>query len=121
MRRVLDLNEHSTAMAGSVALLLVVLPAALWLAGQVAGLLGLAIPLLGTLAGWSLGLGLILLSAFTLLVIAEQIQDRRFDRFHGRHGRRRLSAPDGFWECPHCGYRRLSQNQRSCPVCGKEG
>ncbi len=115
MKRILNLNDFSAPALKIIAIIAVGLPAALWLASYVSGLLGQKLIVLGQLALAFMEVGGVLLLLFFALIVLEQIQDHAL---YQQYLRERGKQVEG--ECPFCGNRQLHSFEHFCPVCGKK-
>ncbi len=57
---------------------------------------------------------------FGILLVIEFVQDRRADDRYRRSRRTKSRLADGRYECQSCGYRGLSETDRTCPACNQE-
>jgi hypothetical protein len=114
--RFLNLNGVGAKILAICALLLLGIPALIWLLGQ----FGLRADSLAWAARLSLWAGGGLLLLFAGLVLLEHRLDERLYRRYRRSLDQRIPHADGTAECPHCGCRGIKEFESSCPVCGSQ-
>jgi hypothetical protein len=114
---------NSNAVAGrwlkAIGLLLVGIPLLGWLGERGARLF---FPTFAWPAGWIYGAlfpgGACLLLAGGLLAV-EWIQDAGIERqYRRRLVQSRVRLPSGLYECQACGYAKVTETERRCPLCG---
>jgi rubrerythrin len=57
---------------------------------------------------------------FVLLLAIEFLQDQLLDRRFRQERHKKLKNLDGSYECQFCGCRKVSVDDKRCPVCGQE-
>ncbi len=119
MRRILNLNQPGVVFLKIIGLFMIVIPAVLY-----GGLLLLndeeIIHTLRSLIRISFAIGAFTFVLLFVLIIAEQIQDRRIDIHYQENRDRRLPLADGYYECQYCGNQKIKVHDKTCLVCGKE-
>lgn len=118
MSRILNLNDFSAKALAFIGLLGLVFPAGLWGLELLLQTWQVNWPWLAALRWILFSLGALLLAAFLLLVILEQIQDHWLFKRYLSSRRKRLTRPGRLGECPYCGNRQLQDFQQTCPICG---
>ena len=103
-----------------IGVFIIILPLALYIGSLFLGLLGIRSASLLIAAGLFVIAGLVLLVAFILLLAIEFIQDRYLDASYSKSKRQKLELASGYYECPYCGSRKVSEADRQCPVCYKD-
>ncbi len=120
MRRLLDLNQPSTAFVKVIGFSVVLLPAVLY----GAALLWRGVELIRTVllsaikVSWMVGATVLII--FIALIVVEQVQDHHFDAQYRKQRSQEVALANGYYECQYCGNRRVRGNDRTCSVCGRE-
>ncbi len=118
MWRKLDLNEPAGKILAASGILLIAVPLILSAALALWQTEGYA-DVLQTVMTLSIGIGVLVACVFGGLIIAEQIQDQRYDESYRKQKDRKIESADGQNECQYCGNRQVSVSDRFCHVCGK--
>jgi uncharacterized paraquat-inducible protein A len=63
--------------------------------------------------------GIALLALFALFLAVEFIQDSLLNAYYARTRSQKLKLTNGWYECQHCGSRKVHEDDKQCPVCGK--
>jgi hypothetical protein len=120
MKRPLNLNGPAAKILGAVALLTAGLPILLYASSSLLELFHLRFRVISALIRLSLSLGLLLLAAFLLLIVIEQIQDHWYDVSYRRHRGEKIKGPGIYHECQYCGNRQVRESDRYCRICGRK-
>jgi hypothetical protein len=118
MKHKLNLNEPGSKLSG-IAVILVVASMPLYGLAWMLERFGLRVAWLNGLAGFLAGAGAILLLVLAVLLVVEALQDRAMDVSYRKQRSRRLPVGNGYYECQFCGSRRVHEEDRVCPVCGR--
>lgn len=119
MKRPLDLNGSSHIFLKIIGTFVLLVPAALYLCGWLLGLAQVDAGIIPQLIGASLIVGGGVSGVWAVLIMYEQAQDHLFDA-HYRHNRQhKLRVSEHIYECQYCGNRRVREDDRTCPVCGR--
>ncbi|MGE5221951.1 MAG: hypothetical protein ACM3PY_05915 [Omnitrophica WOR_2 bacterium] len=117
MKRKLDLNEPGTRIIALASFFLILIPGLLvffaWLLSSMSDLIWIVIKI-------SVGAGLLILVILAALMIVETIQDRRYDRWYRQQRHKKMKLSGDYYECQYCGYQKIRDFDKSCPVCNKE-
>ncbi len=120
MRRILNLNAVGGKLLMAIALLVGAIPALLWLASLVLRAAHLNTVIIPALIKMSMLLGGLLLAAFVILIVLEQVQDAYLHRVYLRGRGKRIRLASGEAECPYCGTQQVQDFERRCSVCGRD-
>jgi hypothetical protein len=119
MKYKLNLNEPGSKLFGIAGILLIISPALYGLAWML-NRFGIPAAWLKSLAGVTAGIGALLLLVLGVLLIIEALQDRAMEVSYHKQRCVRLPVGNGYYECQYCGCRRVKEEDRACPVCGRE-
>jgi hypothetical protein len=114
--RFLNLNSVGGKFLTAIAVLLIGIPGC----GCILARLGLHGAKLDWMIRASLWAGAALLLVFILLIIIEQGLDTRLFHQYRMTRNRRIPLPNGYAECPCCGFRGIRDFETVCAVCKKE-
>jgi hypothetical protein len=67
----------------------------------------------------SFAIGILGFVVLLVLIIAEQIQDHYIDIQYQKSRDRKLPLADGNFECQYCGNQKVTENDKTCWVCGR--
>lgn len=102
-----------------IAILIVVVPLALYLCSWLLGQLGIETIAILFAIRVSTMAGVVLLVLFVLLLVIEFIQDRFLDAYYLKTQNQKRRLADGYYECQYCGSQKVHASDKQCPVCGK--
>ena len=113
-------NRYADRIITTIGVFTIILPLALYICSIFLSLLGIRITSLRIAAGLFIAAGLVLLVAFMLLLAIEFIQDHFLDKHYLKSKRQKLELANSYYECPYCGYQKVRDFDRQCPICYKD-
>lgn len=120
VKRPLNLNEPGVRILSIAGVLVVLIPLFLFAGSLGLKLFGFDAGIISTLIWVFVAAGGSLIAALLVLIVVEQVQDYRIDRNYQRDRGQKLRVTEIYFECQYCGNRKVKENDRQCPVCGKE-
>jgi hypothetical protein len=119
MRRILNLNQPGIVFVKMIGLFIVVIPVLFYCILLLLNDMEITGILLGVIRV-SFAIGILAFVVLLVLIAVEQIQDHYIDVQYQKNRGRRLPLVNGNFECQYCGNQNVKENDKNCPICGKE-
>jgi uncharacterized membrane protein len=119
MRRILNLNQSSAVFVKLIVLFVGIIPAISYSILFLSNEVGDESAFFHRLIRVSFSIGVLIFVVFLVLLIAEQIQDHWIDIEYRKNQNQKLPLANGKYECQFCGNQKLTENDKTCRVCGK--